>query len=394
MSIRIVKIKGARGNTFRLTQRLGRDEAGKWIEKSRTFPSLRDAETEKARLQLEATLQAYEAATASDKAATPRRPRTAAPAPAKFGAGTRVLDYFVALLDAAEVQKTVSPGTVAQSRSFIRNHLVELLGDATLETFTRADAKAFILQLAKRGLSPASQRTLKNRLSSAFSVALEDELIQGNPFMNLAVAGVRKSAGQVMTEDELQRFQKVCTTHRFGLLMRFLLATGLRRGEVSALVWRDVDLTKGIVHVTKQRAQVNGRVYESKPKSARSVRKVGIPPTILTMLRARFAADADLAQQAGASVSMMPVFCHSKGGHIAPNEITKHVKAALTEAGLGHLRTHDLRHAHATMLLQTVPIGAVSRRLGHSSPQITLGVYEHALPTDDEKATTAADDFA
>ena len=385
MSIRIVKIKGARGNTFRLTQRLGRDEAGKWIEKSRTFPSLRDAEDEKARLLMEATA-------AAAPAPAPTRRRTSEP-PA-VTPSVRVVDYFVAQLDAAELQKTVEPSTVAQSRSFVRNHLTELLGDATLQSFTRTQAKAFMLQLAARGLSPATQRTIKNRLSSAFSVAVEDELIAGNPFVKIAVAGARKSAGQVMTPDELVKFQEICARHRFGLLMRFLLATGLRRGEASALVWRDIDLTNGVVHVTRKRAQVSGRIYEGKPKSARSVRKVGIPPTILTMLRTRFAADADLAQQAGASVSMMPVFCHSKGGHIAPNEITKHVKAALTEAGLGHLRTHDLRHAHATMLLQTVPIGAVSRRLGHSSPQITLGVYEHALPTDDEKATTAADDFA
>jgi integrase len=171
-----------------------------------------------------------------------------------------------------------------------------------------------------------------------------------------------------------------------------LIATGMRRAEASALRWRNIDFDKGTVAVSSVIVELKGgRMVEKATKTAKSRRTIGLPPSIVAELRALYAQVEARCAEAGVIASEQWLFETVTGIHMKPYHISKHVRAQLQAAGT-KLRTHDMRHTHATSLLHDkVPLGTVSRRLGHASSQITLSVYEHAIPGEDDLATASAE---
>lgn len=162
-------------------------------------------------------------------------------------------------------------------------------------------------------------------------------------------------------------------------------ASGLRRGELLALRWRDVDLQTGIVQVrqtlvrAKNHEKGTSRMVFSDPKTPQSRRTIPIPEECLTALRqhrARQAEEKLLLGQAYNDHGL--VFCQADGKPMDPRNFNRRFSRMLEKAGLPHIRLHDSRHTFATLLLeQGVSPKTVQTMLGHSSAKITLDVYSH-----------------
>src|SRR5690606_25669282 len=160
-------------------------------------------------------------------------------------------------------------------------------------------------------------------------------------------------------------------------------ATGMRRGEVLGLRWRDLDLDAGVAYVRQTVVQADGRpVIREQPKTARSRRQVFLDDTLVQLLRDHRRRQAERRLRAGSNWRDHDlVFCTDRGEPLEPARLSKAFSAYARKAGVPGVRFHDLRHSHVSALLAAGwPITAVAERVGHASPNVTAQIYAHALP--------------
>lgn len=159
--------------------------------------------------------------------------------------------------------------------------------------------------------------------------------------------------------------------------------TGLRRGEMLGLRWRDLDLTLGTLSVVQVMHQLKGqRIIFSDPKTRKGKRSVALAPSTVLALRAyRERVEADRAMLGLAISQEDRVFTKPDGSPITPYAVTQAWRALTKKHSLGSVRLHDLRHTHATLMLkQGVHPKVVQERLGHANISVTLDTYSHVLP--------------
>ena len=160
--------------------------------------------------------------------------------------------------------------------------------------------------------------------------------------------------------------------------------TGLRRGELLGLRWCDVDLDLGVLSVVQTLHVLNGgELIFREPKTRSSRRTVALSPSLAIMLREhKVKRGAEHLLATGKPLSPTDlVFSHADGSPYNPDSVGQRFRNIIKKLGLQGTRLHDMRHAHATLMLrQGVHPKIVSERLGHSSVNITLDTYSHVLP--------------
>ena len=187
----------------------------------------------------------------------------------------------------------------------------------------------------------------------------------------------------------VERFLEAAAPHRYGSVFFLALYTGMRRSEVLGLRWTAVDLTAKTVSVVETLQRILGKgMMTLQPKTDKSRRLVNLPPSAAALL-----SGLKVKQQEDRKSLDLPweesdyVFCLADGRPYSPDKISLAFADLLKKAGLPHIRLHDLRHTHATMMLKNgVNPKIVSERLGHSSVVITLDIYSHVLPGLQEEA--------
>lgn len=196
---------------------------------------------------------------------------------------------------------------------------------------------------------------------------------------------VRKEKG-IFSADELKIILRTIEENplfrRYYNLVLLAINTGMRRGELLGLRWRDVDFQRHTVTIAQQVQQLSdGTVILDTPKTEAGRRKISIPMNVsLALQRVK-----DGLREIDISQNML-VFRNGSGHPIRPEAIEKMWKRVLQESGLPYRSFHCLRHTHATLLLANgIPIIEVSRRLGHSSVKQTLDMYGHAIPNYDQE---------
>jgi len=165
--------------------------------------------------------------------------------------------------------------------------------------------------------------------------------------------------------------------------VRLAVLTGMRRGELLGLRWGDVDLEGATVNVqqTAQRLSGQGIVFRQ-PKTRLSRRSIALSPAAVHVLRQQRRRQAEARLLAGSAYEDRDlVFASGLGSPVEAGSLARTWSRITSAADVGHVRFHDLRHAHATLLLrQGVHPKIVSERLGHASIAITLDTYSHVVP--------------
>ncbi len=162
------------------------------------------------------------------------------------------------------------------------------------------------------------------------------------------------------------------------------LLTGCRRGELCGLRWSDVNLSSAIPclnirrSLTQLRKDLGGKRL-TKPKTDASHRTVALPPEAVTLLTEHRQHQARLRQKNGASWNAQDmVFTSPSGEPLSPSTATQHWSRIRGALGLAHVRLHDVRHTHATLLLQLgIPMKVVQKRPGHKNISVTMDIYSH-----------------
>ncbi|WP_291684923.1 site-specific integrase, partial [Bradyrhizobium sp.] len=198
----------------------------------------------------------------------------------------------------------------------------------------------------------------------------------------------------MQTYDLSQTAELIEAVRDTSLLVPTLLAVlcGLRRGEVCALRWRNVDLVTGQISVVESLEQTKSGLRFKSPKSGKG-RTVALSATMVEELRAHRIKRAEDLLRLGIAMSDDDlVISHADGSIVPPIYISQQWARTIRKTGLAHLRYHDLRHAHASHLLANgVHPKVASERLGHSRVGITLDLYSHVMPGMQEDAAAMVD---
>lgn len=292
----------------------------------------------------------------------------------------------------------LKPSTRKGYSDLVDAYIVPGLGDVRLCDLTAGQVAKFYDRLrtsgrrrptkdGAKGLSESSVHHVHVALSAAMRHAVEAGYLRVSPVVQLPKASRPKVSAQqrpemtVWTLDQARAFLAVASTDRLGSLFELALQTGMRRGELVALRWADVDLEGALVAVRRNTVTVGYEATDGTPKGNRA-RTIDIDEHTVAMLKAHRRRQLEERMAWGeAWTDTGLVFTREDGTPLHPQTALHHLRRLSAKAGVPKIRLHDLRHTHATLgLAAGVPAKVMQERLGHSSIEITMDLYSHVVP--------------
>ncbi len=294
------------------------------------------------------------------------------------------------------IRPTKPPNTYQTYRYNLRRHVIPALGYVKLRRLTPDMLQPLYAQMQNEGLKPKSIGVVHAALKSALENALRWGLVSQNVARLVTLPRIERYEGQVLTQAQVRKLLEVARGSRIEALLLVALTTGMRRGELLALRWSDVDFENGMLYVRRTVNRITGRGYvEGEPKSKASRRKLFLADVTVEALKKHWQYQEQLRIRVAEKWSDQGiVFSNTCGGFSEPCTVAKKLKKFLVDAGLPHMRFHDLRHSAATILLEArVDLKTVQERLGHSSMAITADIYSHVTSRMHEEAIGKIDDM-
>ncbi|MEN2742499.1 site-specific integrase [Microbacterium sp. X-17] len=292
------------------------------------------------------------------------------------------IDTYLALSDRAESTKIMHAG-------YVRTWIVPIIGTVPLGKLTVNDVNRMLLAMKAAGKAESTRRNAYTTLRKSLDDAVVNGLIATNPAHRIRQPGVTRREARYLTPLEVTALLSAAATHRYGIVLRFILGTGVRRGEALALRWNDIHLANGHAALRGSLTRRESGLVVSGVKTKASRRTVALSPTMIDLLRRHKAAQAAERLHAGHlwEASNL-VFTTASGAPVEPQNVLRTVREAAKKAGLQRVTVHSLRHTYATAaLLNGVALKVVSANLGHASIQITADTYGHVT---DDAARAAA----
>ena len=303
----------------------------------------------------------------------------------------------------------LAPSTMASYRKNLRLHVIPYVGDVPLAALTSARLTALYRELEATGRHDGSgglsARTVHTIVGKALSAAVDAEppLLVRSPAAKATPPTAKQARPPEMhpwTAEQLGAFLAWSAgSSPLHAAWHLLAFTGMRRDELLALRWRDLDLDAAMVAIARLAGVVRnkgegGQIHEAAPKTDRSRRVIDIDPDTVAVLKTWRQDRAGLGLHLVRPGAL--VFSDLEGGHLHPERFWRTFRTAQARcrAQLGEdappvITIHDLRHTHASLLLSAgEPVKTVSERLGHASVTVTLAVYGHVMPGDQKRAAT------
>jgi integrase len=314
-----------------------------------------------------------------------------------FVAPTRetLSDFLVKQWLPAMAPPTLRGTTWTEYRRKITSHVIPHLGNLPLQALRPKhlnDLYARLLATGRTdgtgGLAPKTVREVHVIVRKA----LKDAVNWGNVARNVAdlanppsqraSAAARRRTLQTWTPAELGQFLGHDPDDRLYYAWVLAASTGMRRSEVLGLRWADVDLDAARLAVRQRLASVDGRPEISEPKSNSSGRVIDLDDLTVGVLRSRRAQQAEHRLMFGPAWHDLDLVVSREDGlWVHPDWFSELFRRRVAAIGIRPIRLHDLRHTHATLLLQSgVNAKIVSERLGHHSVAFTLDTYAHVMP--------------
>lgn len=288
--------------------------------------------------------------------------------------------------------------TAERYQLMMDTYTIPRIGDIKLMKLTSRDLQQLYKELMESGrvnrksgqgnpgLSTTTVHSVHLMLHTALERAVKERLILRNPADDCIPPKIQRKEMQILPPEHMKAY--LDAADRRGLLAMFYLelTTGLRKGELVALRWSDVDVANRTIFVSRQYIKnPSGELTLSRPKTETSVRKISIPQEAVDLLIAEHAKHPETPCLFPSPVT---------GGMYHPDSVVNLHKKILKDAGLPHIRFHDLRHTFATVALQNgIDVKTVSAMLGHYDAGFTLRTYTHATRQMQEEAAQTMGNF-
>lgn len=279
----------------------------------------------------------------------------------------------------------VAPTTYDGYEMIVKKHIIPVLGDIKLKELKPIHIQSYQNNRlnkgkikGKGGLSSTTVLQHHRVLSKALKQAVMWQLIPNNPCKSIQAPKKADIEIQVMTKKEL----KYIIDHADEKLKRVLIIagyTGMRRSEILGLKWKYVDLINNSLAIKRALVRTNDGIKIKKPKTNSSQRSVAISTTLANLLKKIKKEQKEYKLYYGQDYKDNDlVFTHEDGECLKPDYISHGFKDLVRKLNMGQYKFHDLRHTHATLLLQSGEHPKkVQERLGHANISTTLDIYSH-----------------
>lgn len=283
-------------------------------------------------------------------------------------------------------KNTLRPTTWDSYEVQARCHLKPALGAVKLKDLRPEHLQRVLNEKLAAGLTPRSVRYIHQVIHGALDQAVKNQLVARNVSDMTELPPDKKKEIHPLTLEEAKQLLKAIGQDRLYAAILLEVGTGLRRGELLALTWKDIDLEEATLDVRRGLVRVRNREADRKtfltfqePKTKKSRRTIPIPEDAVVELKRH------RARQNREKLALGPayedgglVFCTEDGKPIDPRNFSRHFGRLLKTASLPHIRFHDARHTFATIMLE---LGenpkTVQEILGHSRISTTLDTYSH-----------------
>lgn len=292
------------------------------------------------------------------------------------------------------VAPSLKPSATLQYKRIVRVHINPALGAKPLAKVVPLDLQRLYREKLASGLAPATVLYIHRILHRSLGQAERWAVIPRNPAALVDPPRLPRTSVGAFGVEEARAFIEAVKGDRYEALYLVALGGGLRKGEVLALDWADVNVEAGTVAVRHSLSRVAGGWAVSEPKTATSRRVVKLPSFALEALKAHRVAQIEERLAAHAWADAGIVFASEIGTHLDPSNTLKAFKGHVKRAGLdpAEYTFHSLRHSAATLMLALgVAPKVVAETLGHSRVGVTLDVYSHVLPHLQEEAANKMD---
>lgn len=260
--------------------------------------------------------------------------------------------------------------TLVTKKYIISLKILPYFGDKQINDITVSDVRQWQTELMEQGYAATYLSTVNNQLSAIFNYGCKYYSLKNNPVKTAGSIGKNQAKEmQIYSREQFDNFCNCLMDKRISWMgFQTLYYTGLRIGELLALQIQDIDFDKKILTVNKSLQRIKKRDVITEPKTPKSNRKISLPKFLLIDLK-------DYIDSMGVVAKTDRLFPVNK--HFYENEKTRAIKAS----GMPHIRLHDLRHSHASLLIELgfSPV-AVAERLGHEKVTTTLNIYGHLFP--------------
>jgi integrase len=284
----------------------------------------------------------------------------------------------------------LSPKTNERYREIIRDQIIPYLGTKPLQKLKVADIEAWHTALCTAGYSTSTIRTIHGILSKALKDGVRHELLPSNVAALQRPPKVDDDEVAIITEEQiaglLDKLQNMSVMRTRVVIALFC---GLRRGELLALQWRDIDFEAKTLRIERALEQSRAGVRIKPPKTKAGRRVISLPDIAIDALRDYRRERLELHMKLG--IGKLPddglVFAHIDGKPLRPSTLSADWWELGRKLGYSGIRWHSLRHTHASMLIASgLDVVSVAKRLGHANATITLKVYAHMFRDVDTKA--------
>ena len=307
-----------------------------------------------------------------------------------------------------EVHKnTIREKSYDRYKGIIKNHIIPRLGKYSLNKLTPEIITNTWARMITEGYSPTLTRHCQRRLSVALNVAVKRNIISRNPCQYATVPKELPKEIHILEEKDYQEildYTKSNYPEYYGIIF-IALQTGMRRGELCALQWRDIDLDLANIYVNRSVYEKGGKSIYQAPKTKNSKREIALVPEAVIFLRELKESMKNNADIYGFDMNEQShVFRYVTGSTIKNQSTTNTFKKIVRQIAMSKVITtdlsndeikiakdvvakavklhfHDLRHTHAGIMLKmAVHPKVVQERLGHSSISVTMDIYSHITP--------------
>ncbi len=273
----------------------------------------------------------------------------------------------------------LSPTTYESYRRNLDNYILEELGHIKLEDLKPMHLQFFYTKCSKKGLSNKTILYFHRIIHCALNQAIKWQFIIRNVADCVDTPKPEKYKPLVLNNKEITELINVISNTDIYIPVMIAIYTGMRRGEILGLTWKNIDLAQGTLNVVQALYPTENGLIFSSPKTENSIRKISMPLTLINILKEYKIKQQTIKNRLGNNYNDLDLVCSQIDGNpIHPTRLNHKFRDLLKQNNLPLIRFHDLRHTHASLLLKEhVEPKVISERLGHSNIRITLDIYSH-----------------
>lgn len=271
-----------------------------------------------------------------------------------------------------DAKTRVRETTLENKKFLIRLKVLPYFKDKIISNIKPNDIRQWQNTLKNMNYSDTYLKTINNQLSAIFNFAIKFYNLNSNPCHKAGTMG-KKNANDMKfwTTEQFKTFIKFNDKPISQLAFKILFLTGIRSGELMALTFNDIDLKNNLININKTYTRLNKKDIINPPKIPKSKRKVSIPQTLSSDIE----------------TYINKLYDYNKSDRIfnfTKSFLTHEMKRVCKKSNVPIIRIHDLRHSHASLLIELgfTPL-LISERLGHEKIQTTLDIYSHLYPNKD-----------